>query len=333
MRVFIPFREKGIWTREEKNYLKFFPLFRRHFNTLKEFEKFGFTKEEEEEILREYFSKGEEKKSKESADELDSKHGEHSGVYSKERSSHSGEAGDVSKERGHSRGHSTGEDREGEEEIIFISSIHPSPAHKKEDYVHEMPTYPAPPPPLPPSHEDQDEKGGRGEENTYIIPANLSGRNEKQINFWKNALKDGIEIGEEKIEKTHIIEREEPPSPPPLISPLVTPIVQGNEKGTIRDRLRPRQKKAVAAAARTAQPTQAGGCPLEPTAGGSAKADGPTPGPEVQAPKTLAEARKGLYWKGFEKAIETEVGNLEKNSTWEYVNIKEIPRGTNILQI
>ena len=115
------------------------------------------------------------------------------------------------------------------------------------------------PPPLTPSHKDQHEKGARGQENTYIIPANLSGRNQKQINFWKNALTDGIEIGEEKIEKTHIIEREQPPSPPPLISPLVTPIVSVNEKGTIRDRLRPRQMKAVAAAARTAQPTQAGG--------------------------------------------------------------------------
>ena len=188
---FYPFREKGIWSREEKELPRNFSPSFEDILTPKEFEKFGFTKEEEEEILREYFSKGEEKKSKESADELDSKHGGHSGVYSKGLSSHSGEAGDMSKERGHSRGHSTGEDREGEEEIIFISSIHPSPAHKEEDHVHEMPTYPAPPPPLPPSHKDQDEKGGRGEENTYIIPANLSGRNEKQINFWKNALKDG----------------------------------------------------------------------------------------------------------------------------------------------
>ena len=39
-----------------------------------------------------------------------------------------------------------------------------------------------------------------------------------------------------------------------------------------------------------------------------------------------------LYWKGFEKAIETEVGNLKKNSTWEYVNMKEISRETNILR-
>ena len=148
--------------------------------------------------MREYFSKGEEKKIRESADELDSKHGEHSGVYSKERSSHSGEAGDVSKERGHSRGHSTGEDREGEEEIFLFHLYPPPPRTKKEEWMCTKCPHTRPPPPSP-LLMIQDEKVGRGEENTYIIPANLSGRNEKQINFWKNALKDGIEIGEEKI--------------------------------------------------------------------------------------------------------------------------------------
>ena len=35
---------------------------------------------------------------------------------------------------------------------------------------------------------------------------------------------------------------------------------------------------------------------------------------------------------GVERAIETEIAQLEKNKTWEYVNIHELARNTNILR-
>ena len=45
----------------------------------------------------------------------------------------------------------------------------------------------------------------------------------------------------------------------------------------------------------------------------------------------MKQARDGPYWVGFEKAIETEFKTLEENETWEYRNLKDIPRSKNIL--
>ena len=51
----------------------------------------------------------------------------------------------------------------------------------------------------------------------------------------------------------------------------------------------------------------------------------------VLPPKTLGEAKKSLWWEGYRLAIEEEISNLEKLGCWERVNIRSIPRGTNIL--
>jgi len=49
-------------------------------------------------------------------------------------------------------------------------------------------------------------------------------------------------------------------------------------------------------------------------------------------PKTLGEARKSIFWDGFQGAIEVELKSLEENKTWEYINRNSLPRGTNILR-
>ena len=56
------------------------------------------------------------------------------------------------------------------------------------------------------------------------------------------------------------------------------------------------------------------------------------PGPEVVPPPTLAIARKCQYWEGWERAIKTEIDNLENNHTWEYVDRNTLPKNTNILR-
>ena len=74
---------------------------------------------------------------------------------------------------------------------------------------------------------------------------------------------------------------------------------KGKKEGTWKDRLRPRKKKAMAA--------KLGGCPLE-----EPSQRGEVPSSSEPPPKTLAEARKGLFWEGFEKAIHSEIKQLEK---------------------
>ena len=56
------------------------------------------------------------------------------------------------------------------------------------------------------------------------------------------------------------------------------------------------------------------------------------PGPDDKPPENLNQAKRGPFWEGFERAIETEITQLEKNNTWEYVDIKDIERGANILR-
>ena len=54
---FYPFREKGIWSKEEKALPRNFSPTFEDVLTPEEFRKFGFTEEEEKEILEEYFPK------------------------------------------------------------------------------------------------------------------------------------------------------------------------------------------------------------------------------------------------------------------------------------
>ena len=56
------------------------------------------------------------------------------------------------------------------------------------------------------------------------------------------------------------------------------------------------------------------------------------PPPEFIAPKTLLQAKKSLFWEGFRGAIEEELNSLEKNTTWEYVDIQTLKKDTNILR-
>jgi hypothetical protein len=52
----------------------------------------------------------------------------------------------------------------------------------------------------------------------------------------------------------------------------------------------------------------------------------------IPPPRTLGEAKKSPWWEGYRRAIEEEISNLEKLGCWEVVNLKTIPRGTNILR-
>jgi hypothetical protein len=49
-------------------------------------------------------------------------------------------------------------------------------------------------------------------------------------------------------------------------------------------------------------------------------------------PRTVGEAKKSEFWEGFKGAIERELETLEKNGTWELVERKSLPWGTNILR-
>ena len=74
---FYPWREKKLWSKEERELPRNFSPTFEDILTPTEFKKFCFTEEEEKEILREYFPKGEKKESVETAvsvDELDGKH-------------------------------------------------------------------------------------------------------------------------------------------------------------------------------------------------------------------------------------------------------------------
>jgi hypothetical protein len=65
---------------------------------------------------------------------------------------------------------------------------------------------------------------------------------------------------------------------------------------------------------------------------GVCKGELPPVPPDLIAPKTLGEAQKSPWWSGFEKAIQVELESLRHNKTWELVDIKTLPRGTNILR-
>jgi hypothetical protein len=55
------------------------------------------------------------------------------------------------------------------------------------------------------------------------------------------------------------------------------------------------------------------------------------PDSTTKAPRTLSEAKRSGFWAGYEKAIDTELTQLEKNNTWKYVDRKDIPSNSNIL--
>jgi hypothetical protein len=53
---------------------------------------------------------------------------------------------------------------------------------------------------------------------------------------------------------------------------------------------------------------------------------------DLLPPCTMSEARSSPWWGGFLQAIEAELTSLEKNSTWEYIDRKDLPVGANILR-
>ena len=56
------------------------------------------------------------------------------------------------------------------------------------------------------------------------------------------------------------------------------------------------------------------------------------PTPDTPVPRPLREAQKSAFWEGFQGAINAEIKALEEKGTWEYVERKEIPEGSNILR-
>ena len=46
----------------------------------------------------------------------------------------------------------------------------------------------------------------------------------------------------------------------------------------------------------------------------------------------MGEAKKSPFWEGFHRAISTELETLERNKTWEFVDIRSLPKDTNILR-
>ena len=123
----------------------------------------------------------------------------------------------------------------------------------------------------------------------------------KLADFWKTAKRDGVS---EKFLKdaTHI------------------KIPQSEAKaGEVRRSERLKSVRDVKAKAAVAAQVTESVAPEEPTE-------------DEKVPATIGQARKSVFWKGFEEAINTEITQLEKNNTWEYVCIKDIDRKHNILR-
>ena len=56
------------------------------------------------------------------------------------------------------------------------------------------------------------------------------------------------------------------------------------------------------------------------------------PAPDEVPPKTIAQARKRPNWAGYERALQVEISQLEKNNTWTYIERDTLPPQTNILR-
>src|SRR6185437_12439041 len=109
----------------------------------------------------------------------------------------------------------------------------------------------------------------------------------KQREFWKNALRDGINV--------HTV--------------------------CCVDRNRRKHTHTLA--------TQAG---ESKKTGKSVGVDVMMPAPDEVPPKTIAQARKRPNWAGYERALEEEISQLEKNNTWTYIERDTLPPQTNILR-
>ena len=240
---FFPFRDKKIWSEEEKHLPSSFSPRLEDILTPDELTKYGYTEDEEKEILREYFSGEEKKTHTESSDELDSKHVEEGGPESTTSLEKTEKSDKI--------------EREGKE------------------------------------HEEKEKARIYDEEKLFFAP--WREKKIKHLNFWKNAMRDGLKIGElgegaeeEKIDKE--IEKEE--------------ISKTGKRSRIR-------KIAYQV---------------------SISASAGVPGIDEPTPATLGEAKRGRYWKGYQEAIESELTQLEKNQTWTYVDKRELEKGTNILR-
>ena len=118
----------------------------------------------------------------------------------------------------------------------------------------------------------------------------------KSIDFWKNAMRDSPEKEKEKVLEEKKMEKR-------VVRDCMFSLPENEKEYEDTKRCRPEKKQSLAAH-------------LSPT----------NPEPDDTPPRTLAEARKCTFWKGFEKAIESELTQLEKNNTWEYIDRNSLPK-------
>jgi hypothetical protein len=164
---------------------------------------------------------------------------------------------------------------------------------------------PRPTPPTPEKKEEKkeethkharEEKKEETHKSVYTLPPMEKKRT--HADFWKHLLEERITLGEREPGKE--VARESEKKTPTLIPEKTE---TSREK---RARLRSRAMLV---------------------------ASGPeTPGPDEAPPTTLGHAKKGRFWPGYERAIEEEMGQLEKNGTWEYVDRSKLPYNLNILR-
>jgi hypothetical protein len=139
-------------------------------------------------------------------------------------------------------------------------------------------------------------EGGREGERSSTLPDFLKDRKRLTSEFWRGAVEQGII----NPPTTHT-----QPTPPEKKIPPPPPVREAEGKGG--------EKRVRKVPDRLTYVVR-------------------IPEPDTLIPKTLREAKNSPYWEGFEEAIGVEISGLEKNQTWEYIDIKTLPRGTNILR-
>ena len=110
-------------------------------------------------------------------------------------------------------------------------------------------------------------------------------RKMKSINFWKSAIRDSPEKEKEKVLEEKKMEKR-------VVRDCLFSLSENEKEYEDTKRCRPEKKQLLTAHLSSTDPE-----------------------PDDTPPRTLGEARKCTYWKGFEKAIESELTQLEKNNT------------------
>ena len=157
---------------------------------------------------------------------------------------------------------------------------------------------------LVPERDEIEEKLREGEKDVF---SGAKGKEHKHRDFWEGILREERDVGEEIDEKHDGKDGEK----------------ESERKGE-RDELFLRDEEDELGLRRSKR--------IRNKRGYSVSTGSKDPGPDDKPPGNLNKARKGPYWEGFERAIETEITQLEKNHTWEYVDIKSIEKGANILR-